>query len=85
MRFRTCVPQYVVVIVVALFGWIAIARGIFGSLEDVWVLVVTLFVGAPLFCAMSVAVWRFLLIRLGVISREEAHGYPYSRPWIERL
>jgi hypothetical protein len=25
--------------------------------------------------------WRVLLVRLGLLSAEEAKGYPYSKPW----
>jgi hypothetical protein len=46
------------------------------------------FLGAILFIgAMGVAVptalyaWRLVLMCLGLLSREEAKGYPYSKPW----
>lgn len=54
-----------------------------GGLADV-----PAFLGAVLFIgAMVIAVptalyaWRLLLIRLGLLSRREAKGYPYSKPW----
>ena len=72
--------------ILALFLVVPLAR-LFGlapgGLADV-----PAFPGAALFIgAMVVAVpialyaWRLLLIRLGLLSRREADGYPYSKPW----
>jgi hypothetical protein len=54
-----------------------------GGLADVPVLL-----GLCLFIAAMVVVvptvfyaWRLLLVRLNLLSRSEANGYPYSKPW----
>ena len=76
------------VIALAFFGWVAIVKSTFGPLRVVTVGgigVVLFLMGAFVFCAACVFVWRLLLVRLGFLSSEEAQGYPYSRPWTKRL
>lgn len=39
------------------------------------------------FCALAICVaaslylWRLVLVHLGVLTPDEAKGYPFSRPW----
>ena len=76
------------VIAVAFIGWCLIVRSIFGPINSDAigaVILAAFLVGALVFCAAAIGVWRFLLVRLGLLSREEARGYPYSRPWERRL
>lgn len=29
----------------------------------------------------AMKVWGWLLVKIGLLSKEEAKGYPYSKPW----
>jgi hypothetical protein len=85
-RFYFSQVSALIVIFLASFAWIGMAKVVIASLEtpahpSVSLRIAVLLIGAPLFCALAVRLWRSFLIYPRILSREEAHGYPYSRPW----
>jgi len=46
------------------------------TLSD-WFLFLLLFILMPL----SMSLWGRILVFLGILTKEEAKGYPYSKPW----
>ncbi|MCP4117701.1 MAG: hypothetical protein GY737_20340 [Desulfobacteraceae bacterium] len=32
-------------------------------------------------CVLGILLWGKVLIMLGILSKEEAKGYPFSKPW----
>jgi hypothetical protein len=47
----------------------------------VLVAIVAVGAGLALLSALAMALWGKMLVCLGVLSAEEARGYPYSKPW----
>lgn len=87
-RFYFSQLSALAVIALAFLGWCLIVRTSFGPINSDAIGALRLgafLVGAFVFCVAAIVLWRLLLVRLGLLSREEARGYPYSRPWERRL
>jgi hypothetical protein len=87
-RFYFSQLSALAVIGVAFLGWCLIVRSIFGPIDSDAIGafgLLAFLVGTFVFCSAAIGLWRLLLVRLGLLSREEARGYPYSRPWERRL
>ncbi|SRR6266436_4244694 len=73
-RFYFSQLSALAVIAVALFGWIEIVTSVFGPLERDAVGAAggaAFLVGAFVFCALAIGVWRLLLVRLGLLSTKK--------------
>jgi hypothetical protein len=69
-----CLSGYATLIIVAhlLSGWYQPDR-----------VAHVLFFGSTIIIAslLGILLWGRILVLLGILSREEAKGYPFSRPW----
>lgn len=65
------------------FRWneFAVQRG--GSQWD-GVLVVLVVIGLCWFGILAMVLWGRVLVVLGILTRDEARGYPYANPWRRR-
>lgn len=46
-----------------------------------WGLLFLIVIGFPFLLVSSMYLWGNFLVFLGILSKEEGRGYPYSKPW----
>jgi hypothetical protein len=79
LRFLFSQLSAITVFLVVLFVGVFLLRGL-GVHPTGW-FVLGVVAGLVLVSALTTALWGKVLVWLGVLSAEEARGYPYSKPW----